>query len=290
MPQTQLYLDEDMDAGQVLALPQGEVAIYCARCPGSSSANEDAAGLLPVNDQALVLVVADGLGGAVAGARAAKVAIGSLQEALRPAADDQLLLRSAIINGIEEANQAVRSHGTGMATTLAAVEVHGRTIRPYHVGDSMVMVVGQRGKLKLQTVSHSPVGYAIEAGVLDETEAMHHEDRHLVSNYIGNPSMRIEVGSALDLAARDTVLLASDGLFDNLRLDEIVQTIRKGPLGLAVSALARAARQRMETPSQNQPSKPDDLTIVLFRPPAAMRSSSRRSATRRSGSSSDGDE
>jgi len=133
------------------------------------------------------------------------------------------------------------------------------------VGDSMILVVGQRGKIKLQTVSHSPVGYAVESGLLDEAEAMHHEDRHLVSNMLGMTDMRIEVGSAIELAARDTLLLASDGLFDNLHVHEIVERIRKGPLAQVMQDLAAQCRGRMQAATDGQPSKPDDLTFVAFR-------------------------
>jgi serine/threonine protein phosphatase PrpC len=175
------------------------------------------------------------------------------------------MLRTAILNGLETANGRVQSVGIGTATTLAVVEVVDYTVRPYHVGDSMILVVGQRGKIKLQTTSHSPVGFAVEAGLLDEIEAMHHEDRHLVSNVIGSAEMTIEIGTSLRLAPRDTVLLASDGLFDNLFIQEIVDRIRKGPLDQAVERLATDSRRRMLQPEPGSPSKPDDLTIVALR-------------------------
>jgi len=172
------------------------------------------------------------------------------------------------MNGIERANEAVLELGVGAGTTLAAVEVQDGTVRPYHVGDSTILLVGQRGKLKLQTIAHSPVGFAVEAGVLDESEAMHHEDRHFVSNMLGVADMRIEVGSARRLARRDTLLVASDGLSDNLHKDEIVERIRTGPLAVVAERLVRDARRRMEAPIEGEPSKPDDLTFVAFRPEA----------------------
>ena len=155
--------------------------------------------------------------------------------------------------------------GIGAATTLAVVEIQGTQIRPYHVGDSEILIVGQRGKIKLQIVPHSPVGYAVESGLLDENSAMYHEDRHLVSNLIGTSDMHIEVGAPLKLSRYDTVILASDGLADNLHLDEIVQTIRKGPLEQVVEKLASKALDRMKNPSDNRPSKLDDLTFIVFR-------------------------
>ena len=77
--------------------------------------------------------------------------------------------------------------------------------------------------------------------------------------------MRIEVGSQQPIAPRDTLLLASDGLSDNLRTEEIVALLRTGPLDTACERLAELARARMHTPGEGEPSKPDDLTFVAFR-------------------------
>ena len=138
-------------------------------------------------------------------------------------------------------------------------------MRPFHVGDSHLLVVGNRGKVRFHTIPHSPVGYAVEAGVLDEKGAMFHEDRHLVSNILGAEDMRIEVGPVLPLAPRDTLLLASDGVTDNLFLREIIERVRKGPLDDAGARLAAACRKRMVAPAEGQPSKDDDMTFVLYR-------------------------
>ena len=145
------------------------------------------------------------------------------------------------------------------------MEINDRAARPYHVGDSAIVVVGQRGRTKLQTLSHSLVAYAVEAGLLDESDAMHHEDRHMVTNVIGVEGMRIDVGLPLALHLRDTVLLASDGLADNLSPAEIVAHIRKGPLVAAATNLIAHTQQRMNAPAADHPSKPDDLTFLLFR-------------------------
>ena len=150
--------------------------------------------------------------------------------------------------------------------TLAVVEIQGRTVRPYHVGDSMILTSGQRGKIKLQTIAHSPVGYAVEAGFLDRDEAMHHEERHLISNMIGSEAMHITIGAPVKLADRDTLLVASDGLGDNLHLDEIVERIRRGPLAKVAERLRVDSITRMNSPPKGQPSKPDDMTFIVYRP------------------------
>ena len=112
-------------------------------------------------------------------------------------------------------------------------------------------------------------GFAVEAGFLDHKEALHHEDRHLVSNFLGANDMRIDVGAELRLQARDTILLATDGLMDNVHLSETIERIRKGPLDAAAERLVALARHRMAAKTTAQPSKPDDLSLILYRKPPA---------------------
>ena len=84
-------------------------------------------------------------------------------------------------------------------------------------------------------------------------------------NELGIPPYRLSSPSSSMRAARDTVLLASDGLFDNLYLTEICQLARQRPIKKACDALAEAASSRMTTLSDDLPNKVDDLTIVLVR-------------------------
>ena len=244
---------------------RGRAAVFSAGCPGREGANEDAAALIPLDEGSAVLAVADGLGSTPLADHAASLAVRSLVEALQPAERERSVLRTAILNGIERASQAVARLGTGSATTLTVAEIQEDVVRSYHVGDSLLVLVGQRGRIKFQSVSHSPVGFAFESGLLDEREAMHHEDRHLVSNVLGTRDMRIEMGPLLHLAAHDTLLLASDGLSDNLSQAQIAERARKVPLAEAARRLVVDARRRMTAPTPGDPSKPDDLTLILFR-------------------------
>ncbi|MCO6046394.1 protein phosphatase 2C domain-containing protein [Aeoliella sp. ICT_H6.2] len=265
LQRAKLYTAADMDAPDEVLVAGRRVAVVSQRSPGKETANEDSAAVIPWGDNAAVLVVADGLGGQALGEQASALAVRRIRLSLQQADPAFAMLRSAILNGIEAANRDVIDLGRGAATTLAVVELSGSTIRPYHVGDSGILAFGGRGKMKLQTTAHSPVGYGVEAGLIDESDAMHHEDRHVVSNVVGTPDLRIEIGPERKLAARDTLLLASDGLFDNLHLAEIVELARKGPVHKACEKLRSTARARMDTPVDGQPSKADDLTIVVCR-------------------------
>jgi serine/threonine protein phosphatase PrpC len=265
-PEMKIYFAEDMQDIASFAFAGGTVCVYTARSPEKTTPNEDSLALLPCADQTGVLVIADGLGGLRAGDLASRHAVDSLAAAVTQGCAGQDPMREAILNGVEQADEKISAMGLGAATTVAIVEIRGREVRPYHVGDSMTLITGQRGRIKYLTVPHSPVGYAVEAGLLDAEEAMYHEQRHLVSNVVGTPHMHVEIGPKVTLAAHDTLLVGSDGLYDNLQVDEIAGIIRKGPLPSAARALAAQCRTRMQEYQPDRPHKPDDMSFILFRP------------------------
>ncbi len=72
--------------------------------------------------------------------------------------------------------------------------------------------------------------------------------------------MSIDIGPSVRIGRYDTILLASDGVFDNLRGEEITQAIRKGPLQAAAAQLFGLCVERMAAGG-----KPDDLSVLLYR-------------------------
>ncbi len=282
----------DEDAEQLdMEFPCGLVSVRSLRSPDKATPNEDAAAIVPVGDSTLVLAVADGVGGAPGGREAAAAAVQTLRWMLAGRQPDPAGLRAAIMDAVEEANRAVIELSRGAATTLVIGEVFSRQLRSYHVGDSELIAVGQRGRVKARVVPHSPTGFAVEAGLMDAEEAVQHVQRNILFNVIGSSEMRVEVGTAVRLADRDTVLLASDGLMDNLYPDEITDIIRVGPLASAADRLVEMARERMNgKASPDLPSKPDDLTVVLYRRhPPRRGGGDRQPALARAGSLPRGD-
>ncbi len=259
-----LFLNADTGAPVNVDLPGNEVLAFLKPL-APEHPNQDSAAVFDLAPGRCVLVVADGMGGGPAGDRASSIAVQALEQCLHQSQSNALPTRSAILDGFELAQAQVNQHAPGAATTLMVVEIEGDQARTYHVGDSMACVFGQRGKMKLKTTSHSPVGYAVKSGMLDEEQALHHEDRHYVSNMIGFAEMSLEVGHPMTLAARDTLVIGSDGLFDNLSIEEIVAHSRAGPLPRAVQTLSSKVGQRMTGAADGQPSKPDDLAIVAHR-------------------------
>lgn len=260
-----IYSQAQLAQPEHFELEFGSVVIFSDKSPDKDSANEDSLAVLQLDSDTAVFLVADGLGSLPNADAASKLAISTIMQSVSQVTDKDSL-REAILDGFEKANQQIQNKMAGSATTLVAIEYHKQMIRPYHVGDSMALVTGQRGKIKLQSMAHSPVGYAVEAGILDEDEAVHHEERHLVSNVVGSADMRIEIGATIKLATYDSLVVSSDGLFDNLYVDEIVEIVRKGDIYRAGHHLREQAQQRMLNPQNDLPSHADDLSFILFRP------------------------
>ncbi|MFG0253288.1 MAG: PP2C family protein-serine/threonine phosphatase [Phycisphaerales bacterium JB038] len=239
----------------------GEVALLSRPAPFKTSGNEDAALVLPLRGEGLLLAVADGCGGMPAGAEAARLALAALQRAAGE--NESTEHTSALLAGFDAANQAVLDLRLGAGATLTAVLIEGAEVRIFYAGDSPAFIVGQRGALRYTAQPHSPTGFGVEAGFLSEREAMTHDDRSLVLNILGSAEMFVHVSQPVQLRPRDSVLLASDGLSDNLITEQIVDCIRVGSASAAVARLATTVRERMHDEASGHP---DDLTLLLYRP------------------------
>jgi serine/threonine protein phosphatase PrpC len=267
LKEARFYVGNADSHHDVINTKLGDVAVSTIGDHEKAGPNEDSAAVIPVNDEYMVLIVADGVGGMAGARRASNLTVETIATAIANLDETTgTKLRTAILDGIEAANQTILDLGGRSASTLALAEVGPDYIRTYHVGDSILLLTGQRGLVKMVTTPHSPVGFAMEAGLIDENEALQHNELNLIFNVIGSTDMRIEIGSELPIAARDTLLIASDGLTDNVRQEESVEIIRKGSIEEAMVGLTEIAQKRMQTEAQGRPSKPDDFTTILFRP------------------------
>lgn len=247
-----------------LELPTGDAWIYTAASPERlEQPNEDALAVaVAETDGGILLAVADGVGGRRGGHRASSIVVDAIAHALEYPTN---VPERRVVDAIHRANLELTRDPEAGATTVAVVELTGDKLRCFHVGDSTMVVSGQRGRIKVRSVDHSPVGYLLAAGSISEEEAILHSDRHYVSNAVGDLAMQVEVGPYVGLARHDTLVMGTDGLFDNLRLAEIVDIVRKGPLDRAANLLAERCHERMLRPEPGAPSKPDDMTFIVYR-------------------------
>ena len=255
-----LLADANLESPQVVALSYGQAVVFTRPHAGRRHGNEDALGIFQLEPDRVWLAVADGVGGLPRGREAATQVVEMLGE---PRSQDN----DAVIEArIQSANQALLEQLPGSATTISIVEISQDSLTSYHAGDSAALVVGQRTRIKLKTQCHSPVGIAEANDILDEKQALFHPRRHLLNNMVGDPALWLEKTGPLELAPRDTVLVASDGLWDNLFVSEVIEAIRVGSLLQAAQLLADTVMTRMSTPVAGVPSKPDDVSFILYRP------------------------
>lgn len=262
-----LLLHDEVRSAQVeLTLGTGSVGAYSARSPVKHTANEDALLVMETEDGTVVLAVADGCGGIPAGDLASRIALDAVQACVLAERQDEDGFSAAVLEGFGQANRAVLNLGVGAGTTLSVVTIRESVVRAFHAGDSPILITGQRGRIKLSPVAHAPTAYAVHAGLMTEQQAIVHEDRHVITNMVGAPDMHVEVSSPVSLAQRDTVVVASDGLSDNLLPDEVVDLVRTGPIGAGLAEIVDRCDQRMLAAYGAGPGKPDDLSVIIYRP------------------------
>lgn len=240
----------------------GEAFLWTRRSPAKSTVNEDAVIAHRIDERRAVLAVADGAGGHRSGDVASEIAVecvrAAAEKVANEASDD---LTGAFIAAFDDAQANIRARAAGAATTLLVLLIDGTDVRVLHVGDSKALVIGGRGAIRLETIPHSPVGYGVEAGFIGTDEVVGHEDLHIVSNLVGTDDMHVGVSSPVELRPLDRVLLASDGLYDNVSVEEIVHVLRRGAASESVRTIAQRCSEEMERDGH-----PDDLTLVVFRP------------------------
>ena len=240
--------------------PAVSCVAYSATSPTKKSGiNEDGYSIISMPGPMLIAAVADGVGGHNFGARASRLALETLHASVQGAGGGDI--HTTILSSLETSNQRIlQESGFGAATTFIGITLTDKQVQTYNVGDSGALVFGAQGKLKLQTLAHSPVADALRAGIIDEQTALKHTARNIVSNVLGTSTMHVTHGPSVKLSARDTLVIASDGLYDNFLVQEIVDIMRKGPLPEALRRLVETCQQRMQGQG-----KADDLTVVALR-------------------------
>jgi PPM family protein phosphatase len=176
------------------------------------SGNEDS--LFPkesgASDGAALLMVADGMGGAVAGEVASRLAVEAASEQPLgdgPGPEDRVLAANrAVIDATKEDPSLA-----GMGTTMTLVELSPDGVAHFaHVGDSRAYLL-RDGDLRMLTTDHTLVHELIELGRITPEEAEHHPHRHLITRVLGLGPIGVDTFS-VELREGDRVLLCSDGL------------------------------------------------------------------------------
>ena len=229
------------------------------------SQNEDrfavwnAAGTLAVT-RGVLLVVADGMGGAQAGEVASQLAVECVLktycEGINSILDD-------LEHAVETANHVIHEHSLahpelrGMGTTCTALVVRGSETYFAHVGDSRAYRV-RKGAIEQLTQDHSLVAQLVEHRHLTPEQAKVDPRRNVVTRSVG-------VGAEVDVDAAevddplqqgDTLVICSDGLHTLVEDHEIAQLASGADVSVACDQLIALANER---------GGHDNITVVIGR-------------------------
>ena len=113
LEKARLYLGDADIEREAFTTQLGETAIVSIADHEKPRPNEDSAAIIPINNQYLVLIVADGVGGMTGARRASNLTIETIHKHIANIDETSgSRLRTAILDGIEAANQAVLDLGT----------------------------------------------------------------------------------------------------------------------------------------------------------------------------------
>lgn len=181
-----------------------------------------------------VFAVADGMGGAVGGAKASKLAVEAIEKRWKespPPATDRDEIQKWLHETVTLANQTVwheaeeDSQVRGMGTTVVvAVQSDDDTMEIAHVGDSRAYLL-REGKPVLLTNDHSVVQEMVRAGRLTEEQARINPYKNLITRCLGHEE-KVEIDQTpVELQAHDWIVLCSDGLPTVLRDEQICDAV-----------------------------------------------------------------
>ncbi len=203
-------------------------AIYQESRVGKRHNNQDRLAHCYSRD-ALLMVVADGMGGHLHGEVAAQIAVQLLTETFqreaRPRLNDPFMF---LAQGLTNAHRAVQDYAIANhlieaespRTTCVACVVQDNVAYWVHAGDSRLYVL-RDGRVLTRTRDHSTVQAMIDDGQITAAEAQHHPLRNRIYSCLGGlQSPQFDFSRKTPLLAGDVLLLCSDGVWgplDDLR-------------------------------------------------------------------------
>lgn len=186
--------------------------------------NEDAAWL---NEKQGIYVVADGMGGHLAGEVASAMAIDAMKRMTKTHEIASIaVLRETVVAAHEAICARARENAncSGMGTTISAMWRGGHYMYIAHVGDSRVYRF-RHGELEQITQDHSLVEELVRAGIISREEARNHPRRNIITRALGTPGENAPDLLAADMEKDDLWLLCTDGLSSMISDDEIARVL-----------------------------------------------------------------
>jgi len=227
-----------------------QFSIYQESRRGARRSNQDRIAYC-YSKHALLMLVADGMGGHLNGELAAEIALQSITEAFRREAkpalsDPALFLRRSLAGAHRAIIERAAEDGLPEVprTTCVACVVQDGAACWAHAGDSRLYHM-RDGRMLAQTKDHTRVQQLIDQGRIREEAAAAHPERNLIFSCLGSVKPpQLDVSDATRLHPGDTLILCSDGLWNPLSSKIISSAVLKNGIMQAVPELMDEAERR----------------------------------------------
>lgn len=191
--------------------------------------NEDDAGIFKGKDEFILAVVADGMGGHLAGDVASKMAVKAMGEKWNeaetiPTAPSEC--EKWLIEQILSVNSKIYDHAQaheecqGMGTTIVCALFTGKTVSVAHIGDSRCYLLQDDDFVQV-TEDHSLVNELVRTGEISREDAEHHPRKNVLTKALGTDQLVSIDTRSFDIEPGDKLLLCSDGLTNKVEGTEL---------------------------------------------------------------------
>jgi serine/threonine protein phosphatase PrpC len=223
---------------------------------------------IEVGAKGVVMVVSDGMGGALAGDVASRMAVEAVRDTLLDSEKEEAgncgidtPLVDCLRRATGYANLAIHKKSqedtrcSGMGATLTGAAITGEMLDLVQVGDSRAYII-RNDQIKLATKDQSLVQQLVDVGQISEEEAETHMFRNVILQALGAQRELSPVTGRLRLRRNDLLLICSDGLSGKLRAEDMKRIVDEagGDLDAACEALVQEANNR---------GGEDNITVVL---------------------------
>ncbi len=217
---------------------------------GDRKGNEDRVGY-SYSRNVLLMVLADGMGGHMAGEVAAEIAVSEITRRFQQEARNKLKKPSEFLaSAINSAHRAIVAHAVEQnmlespRTTVVACVVQGGSAWWAHAGDSRLYVI-RDGKLVANTHDHSRVQQMIDSGAITPEAAARHPDRNKIYSCLGGVvPPQVDVSREFSLQGGDTFVLSTDGFWAHIPATLVGTLLRKQDvMGLMPGLMTEAYRR-----------------------------------------------
>ena len=222
-----------------------------------------------IDDFGVILAVSDGMGGALAGEVASKMAVDTVCGCLLDDDPEETIspdtLSGSLIGKLYDAtlyaNHLIHKQGrsdpqyNGMGATFTGIGINRETVDLVQVGDSRAYLI-RNSKIHQLTKDQSLVQQLIDAQQISPEEAETHTLKNVILQALGAQNEIYPVSSRLVPRRNDVVLLCSDGLSNKVSDSDMQRIVLENfaQLELAAAELVKLANER---------GGEDNITLIL---------------------------